>query len=316
MPLTTGSLPNYLENLVRRSQRGTELRNEKPLWKELCNLKSTKKETERMVDIQTIGPLSAWPEQSERPLKYFVEGWAQALSQFQYAGRCEITKPMVKFSQENLIEQCMSGLLDASRDSKNIQVSAMWEYGNTGATVPTIGGRPMFNQLCGDGVAYFGTHTWRDSTQTVINLSTSADAITEFTIATHCTNIRRWKNEHGIPLYVRGTRLMIPPELRQQAIKALQTRKQTGEPTTANHATNTAQDFIEDTEPFVNEFWSDTGDWYIQTSSKADMPLVFMGWEDETDSNIKGDRNACAYVYIDYSWAIGFFMPFGGYKVS
>lgn len=312
MALTTQSLPNYLDGAVKKMRKGIDLRFKESIYPQICKEMTTNKQTERVMDIQSLPPVETMPELAPHPRLNFVEGYAQSYTQFQYGGRVEISKPMVKFSQENLIQQCNTGLLDGSKDSKEIQIAAFYEYGETGATVPTVGGRPIINHLAADAQDIFDTgHTWRNSSQTYSNLSGTADAFTETTLFTHSNTIRRWKTEHGVPMLVTCDRIIIPPDL-ERAVRIV--LNSTLDPTTANNAINTAKYFLKNGY-LVNPFLSDTGDWYILTSDTDGRPQVYWGWKDEVSSGRNPD-NESAFTQLDYSWAHGVCFATGVFKVS
>lgn len=313
MALTTGNLSNYLQGVAKITETGLTNRIKNAIYPQIVSVSSTGKIDERVQDVESFGAVAAWPEGSPRPGFDWQEGWAQKMSQHQFGGVVDITKPMVKFSQENLVKKATTKLMDGCVISLEAQAAAYLEYGATAiASVLKVGGRPIINSIGGDGVTLFNAaHPWRSGGGTWGNLSTASLDLTETTINTVATQIARWLDNAGVPLSIEGKRLVIPSEYIQKAEKLTRSEK---EPSTANNAVNTYSALMRGGY-LVWKYLSDTGDWYVETTASDDCAIqFFFGWKPEVDTASPHPRTGNRCVGIDYSIAHGCNVPLRYYK--
>jgi hypothetical protein len=304
MPITTGDLRNFLNDEVKKGEIALKKRNKDVLYESFIEVLSTTKIKEREQQMEVSGAAQFWSEGSARPELSFGEGWPQAWSQSQWAALFDITKPMLKFDQYDLMDRCIEMLHKSTFDAKHYLATAYLEYASTAqASVPEVGGMPFVRSETPDGTTICSaSHAWRSGGATFANLSSGLD-LTETNVNTIRTVISRYRDNSGAPQHIELRKLHIPPDMALKAKKLLESRL---EPATGGNAKNTAPDFIPDGWE-ANPWLTDTDDWYGCTDATDERVVWWMGWEDELDTSEvnKNPRTGNRSVSIDFSVAHG-----------
>lgn len=309
---TTANFQNFLEGQVRKTRDGLNNAQKDAMWRQLVNVKSTKKLTERDIDIEDMGLLSFVPEMGEIPQIDFNEGFAQAYRQEKWAAKILIPEEIEYFQREDLVDEMRRRLQDAAPWTQEQIIAYYYEYGDVAqASAPTIDGQvPMVKVVGGDGRRLFdnsgggGQHFWKSDN--VLNLwsnkSSSSDDLTESALNTMYVAIRRWKNSAGRPLNVKVTDLLIPPNLKQKAVKVLESRL---EPATAVNAKNTAGSLMTKASYKEWQYLASTTVWYGLTDAKDGGICVYEGMPPTPGRGRYSESDNIDFLSVRFFWAHG-----------
>jgi hypothetical protein len=317
MPIQTGKFSNFVDGQAKMVEIAMANLDKAAVYPQYVQVGSTSKITERETDVENMNTLQRWPENTAMPEMEFHEGFPKAMSQEQWGGIIEITKPMWKFQQKNLVGRLSDHLVNAAYKSKEIIATAYLEYGDVAAaSVPTVQGIPLIDNLGGDGQELFDTaHGWKSTgSYTYPNKSASLDDLTETAIFTVWSRLARWTDNTGQPLNVQPTGVIVPPELARKAEIVLMSKL---DPTTGNNAVNTAAKFLGSKKVIVNPWLSDTTDWYVTTNAKEGKIKMLFAWQNDVKRGWDGNpRKQCYYISLDYSVAHGANRLLSLYKVT
>jgi hypothetical protein len=311
----TTSMTMYLEDLARKTETGLKNRLAKMLWPAFVEEVATKKMIEREQDIEDMGPLRAWRENSPRQEMQYGAGYSQSYRQTQWAGLVDRSKALLKLGDRMMLDRLNRQLVDTTGKTQEVLFHAYLEYGDVAlASVPKVNGEPMINSLGGDGLTLFNTaHTWKTGSDTWANKSASLDSLTDTAIKTAVARIRRWTASDGTPLQVNVNALRVPVELETDALKVLKSLKS---PDTANNAANYVPMIMSAAAPVVDPWLASAVDWYLHTDAQEGKIKCFWGWRPELNPKATNPRTGNECFSIDFSIAHGANKLLSCYKVT
>ncbi|MEN6536704.1 MAG: Mu-like prophage major head subunit gpT family protein [Bryobacteraceae bacterium] len=308
MPFTTGSFESFMKEAQTKILK--ELRNQSKgaVHKKFVDVRTTDTHQNKDQDMESMGMLNHWPENTPRPEMAFYEGWPQVYSQTQFGGLVDITKAMIKFGRYDLIRKLTQHLVRSSAKTKDIIFAAYLEYGDVAmASVPAYNGVPLVNTKGGDSLTLFNTaHKWRSTDQhTWGNLMSSHADLTRESIISMNKLVRRWTDNTGSPLDLKLRGVVVPSELVDQALEVFKSKNQ---PENANNAVNTAPLVMEAQEIVEYQWLQSQTAWYGLTNADIEDGLhAFYGWDNEVetgDAN-KNPRTGNRCISIDFSVSHG-----------
>lgn len=267
MPVDS-SFANFVEALADKVEIAAKNLANTTVLKDVCTERSTTKKTQRIQDYENSGTAGMIPENGLAPELHLREGFPWACTQNQYGCRMSITEEAMLTKNEDLVGRMTKQMKRANEDLLNILPTYYLHYGNaTGSSVPKLGGSPAVNTVGSDGLSLFNSaHRWRDNSNayTYSNRSQTSSGITESSIETMFSLIRRLKDNQNRPLNLQPKRLYVPPELVADAIRALKSRLT---PSTANNAVNTTPELMQQNGYLENQWLPSATRWYIETSA-------------------------------------------------
>lgn len=279
-------------NLDRESQVGN-----------YATVVSTRKMIEREQDLENMGLLNIWAEAAPINELTMSPGYDMQYTQYQWAGKFCVTKPMERFDQRQLVATATQQLGDSSWKTYEFVGSSYLNNGSS-ATSPTIAGLPYINTRGGDNLALFSTaHTWKSNpTATWANRSASPGDPTETQFNIEYKVLARWKDNVGIPLGVQFSGVIVPPELWTTAKVNLESRLT---PDTANNAENSAAMTMRAGMNIMQYPWlSSSSVWFLKTNAKQGSLKIFWGWKPEFNKH-PPTENAITTFTQDMSLASG-----------
>jgi hypothetical protein len=312
--INTGNFANFLEGMAEHLDTGLANRQKKAIYTQYMEMKDTNRIVERDVDFEGMAALTDHVEGSPISELDAKEGYPQAYTQHQFAGLIDITRPMEKFSQVNLVEKLVQKLMDAAYKAKEIIGTDYLEYGNTAvASVPQVNGRPIINSVQGNGQLIFAqAQLWKSGGPSYDTLSASADSLSETSIDTAWIDVRRWVDDKGAPLDVKLVGLIIPPNLFSAASKTMFSDL---EPDTANNAINVAPKQLR-RRIIENQWLSSTSIWYLMTDAREGSLCWWKGWDDQVETNKPNPRTGNRCISVEFSCATGVNRNLKLYKVA
>ncbi|MEN6532958.1 MAG: hypothetical protein ABFD89_04805 [Bryobacteraceae bacterium] len=317
MTIQIGKFSNFVEGIAKKVEIGARNAMKEAIYPQFTTVGSSKKLTEREQDIENMGDIPRWMENTPLSEMEFFEGFAKAHSQEQWGGIVLITKPMVEFQQNDLVDRLARQLKVSATAAKELMMHAYLEYGDEAvASVPSVGGTPLIDPLGGDGLALFHTaHIWKStSSYTYPNKSASLDSISETSINTIHTRLGRITDNAGRPLNIGIKRLIVPVELQMVAEQTLLSQY---DPLTANNAINTAPRRISNKAPLVSKWLSSATDWYAQTDAMDGDLRMWFGWQDAVKRGDNPDPKMQGYfISLDFSVSHGANRLLSLYKVT
>lgn len=302
--LQTGTFPKFLEDRKNATQRGIDMAIKEAKYPAyMMDGGAATRMTERMEDMEGIGMLERWQENTNRPLKSPNLGYAQVISQMQFAAEVRITKQMRKFKRWDILNETLKQIKQRVPQTLDFLFVNYLAQGESTSN-PTQNGVPIINLFTGDGESLFDqAHTWRNGGATWSNHYTSSSDLTEAVIFEIHKLAARWKDHNYIPTDASLRSLIIPVELERDAIIVMKSLK---DPTTANNAYNTAKDFLGGGYT-VLKYLTSTTEWYAKTSEEG-LPTFKWGWKPEVETR-NPDTDSASVQAISVDFSIGHSAP-------
>ena len=298
-PITTSSWPEFMEKLEDITKQGLDnlaSTDEYKLY--MDDLGKAKMVTERMQDIEPMGVMGRWYENTVRPQVRIHPGYAHLISQKEFASEVRVTKKMQRAQQFDVAAECARQMKMQPSWTKNVLYANYLALGDVAtSSIPTVNGVPVIHTDCPDGNPMFDTaHTWRSGGATWANHTTGTTTISESALNTINVTVKRYKNSQG--LYLDGSlkTLFIPPDLETIARWTLESKL---DPLTANNRVNIANSFLPGGIK-VLKYLESTTEWFLETNLKG-KPIMKHLWEPEVGRRGPETDTAGNYaIFIDY----------------
>lgn len=298
-PITASSWPEFMEKLEKPTKLALDqLFKDAEFLEYMEDLGSASMVTERMQDIEPMGTMNRWYENTERPQVTIQPGYAHVISQKEFASEVRVTKKMERAKQYDVVADCVAQMQMQPTWTQNVLYANYLALGDVAtASVPAVNGIPVIHTDCPDGNPMFDTaHTWRSGGATRSNHTTGTTTISEAALNTINVAIQRWKNNQNLYLDGRMEKLLIPVDLEQITRWTLESKL---DPLTGNNRKNIASSFLPGGYK-VLRYLESTTEWFVKTNLKG-RPILKYLWRPEVGRRGPEVDNASnRAIFIDY----------------
>lgn len=253
MTVGTGNFSELLWPGIRQIWQDT-YNDFEPIWSQLYRTYDSDKAFEKAQGVTGL-PLAAVKDQGS-PISFLdpTQGYQKEYVNVTYALGSSVTREMYEDDQYGVINKIPEYL---ARSLNQTEETVHHDVLNNGfATTQSA-----------DGVTIFNNSHPLINGSTLSNMGTSGVtyALSQTSLENACIFIRKWTDDQGLKINVKGVKLAVPPDLQFTAEKILGTEYEVG---TANNTINPVRGKME---LVVSNYFTDTDGWFIITDVTTDM---------------------------------------------
>lgn len=260
MVMMRTSWPKDLEEGLN-AHFGMEYRQYPDEWKMVFDMETSNKAFEEDVLEYGFGAAVEKAEGGDYTMDTGGQGWTKRYTHVTMALAFEITQEALEDNlYASLGTKYSRALARALKHAKEIKAAAVLNNATSGS------------YLGGDGKALLATdHPLVYGGTGSNKLTTDAD-LSEASLEELLIQVRKAKDDRGVPVMIRPTRLVVPPDLEYTATRILMSN---GRPGTADNDTNAIRTRgVFGNDPAVMTYLTDADAWFVKTDAPQGLKML------------------------------------------